>query len=776
MNKRALRTLEFGKVLEKLAEQTTYSLGKKYALSLLPEADEELVNRRQEETKEAFTLLDETGHIALGGLHDLSDILKRVEKGGVLFAHDLSLLKDTLLRVEELQKDMQEIGLRIPLLREKITGISDFSSLRKELKRCITESGELSDDASPLLRQLRERIRVLQNRVRERLDSIVKSSGNQQYLQEAIVTLRQGRYVIPVKQEYKGRFPGLVHDSSASGATLFIEPMEVVQINNDLRELQRKEEDEVERVLRELSSLVYGEIDLLEDANERLGQFDLILAKGRLAHNMKAVRPRTFKEKLIDLKEAKHPLLKGEVVPVDIYLGEDYQIMVITGPNTGGKTVTLKTAGLFALMHQAGLHVPAKEASLPVFNNVFVDIGDEQSIEQSLSTFSGHMANIVNIIGTVDEYSLVLLDEVGAGTDPDEGAALAMAILSYFQERSILTIATTHYSELKMFAYQKEGIRNASVEFDVETLRPTYRLQIGIPGKSNALEIARRLGLEDGLLDRAASFLKKDVKDIEQMIGEMSKESYRLRLEREATTDSLIELEKLKAEYVRKLELLEEKERKLKDKAYEESYQLVAKVKREAEELINDLKEAQKSEHKEKSIQHARDKLKEMQNKVLENVEEPNEEPIEVSVGDLVYVKTLRQEGEVISLDGNDALVQIGAMKSKVPLVMLQRLSGKKNVKRERAKGISISRAASVPSEIHLRGMTVDEALMSLDKYLDDAILAGLNEVRIVHGKGTGTLRQAIGEFLRTHKFVEEYYLAPPQAGGHGVTIVRIGK
>lgn len=776
MNKRALRTLEFGKVLEKLAEQTTYSLGKKYALSLLPEADEELVNRRQEETQEAFTLLDETGHIALGGLHDLSDILKRVEKGGVLFAHDLSLLKDTLLRVEELQKDMQEIGLRIPLLREKITGISDFSSLRKELKRCITESGELSDDASPLLRQLRERIRVLQNRVRERLDSIVKSSGNQQYLQEAIVTLRQGRYVIPVKQEYKGRFPGLVHDSSASGATLFIEPMEVVQINNDLRELQRKEEDEVERILRELSSLVYGEIDLLEDANERLGQFDLILAKGRLAHNMKAVCPRTSKERLIDLKEAKHPLLKGEVVPVDIYLGEDYQIMVITGPNTGGKTVTLKTAGLFALMHQAGLHVPAKEASLPVFNNVFVDIGDEQSIEQSLSTFSGHMANIVNIIGTVDEYSLVLLDEVGAGTDPDEGAALAMAILSYFQERSILTIATTHYSELKMFAYQKEGIRNASVEFDVETLRPTYRLQIGIPGKSNALEIARRLGLEDGLLDRAASFLKKDVKDIEQMIGEMSKESYRLRLEREATTDSLIELEKLKAEYVRKLELLEEKERKLKDKAYEESYQLVAKVKREAEELINDLKEAQKSEHKEKSIQHARDKLKEMQNKVLENVEEPNEEPIEVSVGDLVYVKTLRQEGEVISLDGNDALVQIGAMKSKVPLVMLQRLSGKKNVKRERAKGISISRAASVPSEIHLRGMTVDEALMSLDKYLDDAILAGLNEVRIVHGKGTGTLRQAIGEFLRTHKFVEEYYLAPPQAGGHGVTIVRIGK
>jgi len=773
MDQRSLRILEWDKIKQQLADMASFSLGKQRALQLYPSNEYEVVAARQALTTQAVSLLWKNGAPPFGGASDISPIIQRAAIGGVLDGQELLKLAGVLDCAGSMRRYLGEVEdfQRFRAL------LADLPGLAAEISRCLDDEGQVKDNASPKLRAVRQRIRSLEDRVRDKLNDIVHSSSNQKILQESIVTIRNGRYVVPVKQEYRSVFGGIVHDQSASGATVFIEPQAVVELNNELRLAVQDEEREVERILTELSCAVQPYTGQLQQTLDTLAELDLIFAMAKYSRQMRCSAARLNKDGYISIKQGRHPLLTGNVVPIDFWLGGKTYLLVITGPNTGGKTVTLKTVGLFAIMNQAGLHIPADEGSkMPVFDNIFADIGDEQSIEQSLSTFSSHMGNIVKILEKVSDRSLVLLDELGAGTDPAEGAALAMAILDFLRRRRVTTVATTHYSELKHFAYAHPEVENASVEFDPVTLKPTYRLAIGIPGKSNALAIAKGLGLKDELVSHARSLLGEQKIKVEDIIGELETNQRQARQARDEAEALRKEYEQLKLQYERLYRELREAKADLMAKAHEEAEELVKKTRQELDLLIGELRR-QQNVNLENLVKAKREELLEQQKKfAAHKPRAAEEEPLrDLKPGEAVRVRSLNQAGHVIEVSGSEAQVQIGILKVNVKLTDLERVSSEPQTQVTiRTRGRSMGKSVSIKPEIDLRGYTVDDASIAVDKYLDDAVLSSLTQVRIIHGKGTGALRDAIHKQLSSHPHVKSFRLADLNQGGSGVTVVEL--
>lgn len=787
MEPSVLHTLEFDKIRGLLAGATGSVLGRELAERLVPDSDPAEVERRQDETKEAVELISAAANIPLGGIRDIRGLVKRAGLGAVLDAHDFLAVGSTLYAARRLKQFFNELSIPAPQLTEIAQGITVLRNLENAIENTVSEQGVLLDGASPELSRLRREIRVNQNRVKEKLDSILHSGEYQKYFQEALVTIRGDRYVIPVKIEHRGSFPGIVHDQSASGATVFIEPMAVVNLNNDLKQLMAAEKTESERILRQLSAQVGSAADSLLATCEALGHIDFVFAKGRLALQMHAVRPLLNQAGYVGLRQARHPLIPPEaVMPIDIRIGREFHILVITGPNTGGKTVSLKTLGLFALMVQSGLFIPAAvDSEMPVFRSVFADIGDEQSIEQSLSTFSAHMTNLVRILRQVTARDLVLIDEIGAGTDPDEGAALAMSILEHLHGQGTRTIATTHYSELKTFAYARHGIENASVEFDIQTLRPTYRLQIGLPGSSKAFLISQRLGLDETIISRAKELIDEDYVEFDQVLTSLEEQRKLLGERQREAEAARRELDGLRRALAEERSSLADKKAQVLGKAQQDADQLLRYAKIEAEEIIAGLKAQysnQSARERQQAIDGARRRLKEGRAIIRAHDDDESEEqpgsPATAEMltpGTQVFVATLGQKGTVLSAAGDEATVQMGIMKINVPVASCRLLEEKPKPKKigERT-GVSLAKAQDISRQIDIRGQTIEEAETALEKYLDDAILAGLGEVLVIHGKGTGALRKGVREYLRAHRSVGEIRIGEANEGGDGVTVAKL--
>lgn len=790
MDGRAIRVLELDKIFDKLRERTVSTLGQEHVDSLRPVADFYEVEARQKETSDAAAYLWRKGSVPFGGIHDIRSSLKRVELGSVLGIGELMRTGDVLrcgrIIRQFLTNDIPnewEGNIVLELGRQ----ISVFRHVEDAISNAIISEEEISDHASPELYSIRRSIRNKQDEIKDKLSSIIRSAEYRKLMQDAVVTLRGDRYVIPVKQEHRSQVPGLVHDISSSGATVFIEPLSVVEANNEIKALLIKEQREIERILAQLSSMVAEIRNELSVNLEILARLDFIFAKAKLAMDMDAISPRLVSEKVIKIKKGRHPLLdRIKVVPIDLELGTDYTTLVVTGPNTGGKTVTLKTAGLFVLMLQSGLHIPCETGTeFGIFGNVYADIGDEQSIEQSLSTFSSHMKNIVSILKNADEDSLVLLDELGAGTDPTEGAALAISILERLTARGIRTMATTHYSELKIYAMTTKGVQNASCEFDVETLRPTYRLLIGIPGKSNAFAISQKLGLDSSLIDRAKEFLTKDNIKFEDVLSEIEKNRIKAEKDKESAQVSKKEIEALKAEIEMEREKLEKEKSKIISKAKEEARSIIIDARYQAEELLQQLKDLYEKGYKEsldKELNEARTglrRLDSLEESMVESykVREFVEPPEDLKPGESVIMLNLNQRAVVLDKPDKDGqvLVQAGIMKVNVHISQLKRVDEQKEslekMTRARVAGV---KTHSVKTELDIRGLNVEEALVKVDKYIDDAVIAGLNEVTIIHGKGTGILRKAVQDFLKGHAHVKTFRLGKYGEGETGVTVVEL--
>lgn len=784
MHERTLRVLEYDKIIEHLASFATSSLGREACLTLRPADDFSVVQKALRETSEARAIWTGVHHFPIGGIHDIREEVATAKIGRTLAGEELFRIADCLQTVGELCQFFKEYGADYPVITERMERLVALPKIVRSITSAIGPGGEVLDQASPKLHGLRVQVRTLQNRVKDRLDSIVKSSENQKYLQENIVTVRNGRYVIPVKQEYKSIFPGIVHDQSSSGATLFIEPMAVMEANNQLRQVEAEIEEEVLRILTQLSGEVGALSESIQANIEVLSQLDLIVAKARMSLEMDGIEPTLNHDGVIRLRGARHPLLQGDVVPIDLDLGDAFSTLVITGPNTGGKTVSLKTAGLLVLMAQSGMHIPAKqETEISVFRGVFSDIGDEQSIEQSLSTFSSHMSQIVSILKEATGPShLVLLDELGAGTDPAEGAALAMSILTTLHQSGARTIATTHYSELKAFAYNTPGVQNASVEFDVETLRPTYRLMIGTPGHSNAFAIAARLGLSQTIIDRAREILSPDHLRVEELIGQIVADKRQLEEDGRVASQLRARLEKEKSEYEKALIQIKKERDQARREAREEARALVYNTRREMEEIIQELRQAAPNEQG-RIVNHVRYRIKNSLER-LEEKPEPiiaQEESSELTVGAEVEIPQTGGVGVVISLNDNEAQIQMGKMKVWIAREKIRPVKTKPRKEERRLKNnlggigtLGKEKVQTISSELDLRGLTVEDAIMEVDKYLDEVFLAGLASVRIIHGKGTGALRSAIGEYLRTHPHVQKFRWGQENEGGMGVTVVEM--
>jgi DNA mismatch repair protein MutS2 len=854
MDERTLEVLEFDKIRHLLAEETSFGPGRDAALALEPVADPAAVERAQRETSEARSLLDRGEGVPLGGLRDIRPFLGEARTGGVLEPSQLLDIAQTCEGAWRLRGFLRGRADECPALAAAAEGIGHFPELVAEIRRCVTDRGEVADSASRRLQQIRSASRAALARVKEKLESIVRSPEYRKALQEPIITLRDDRYVVPVRAEYREALPGVVHDRSASGMTLFVEPLAVVPLNNELRQLALEERDEVARILRELTDAVLAHADDLAETVRVLGHIDLCVAKGRLSGRQDAVSPVLGEEGTLDLREARHPLLKveppGRVVPVNVRIGQDFDTMVITGPNTGGKTVTLKTVGLLTLMALAGLHVPAAEGTrVSVFRGVWADIGDEQSIEQNLSTFSAHLRNIISIIDHVKKSGgrgqLVLLDEIGAGTDPAEGAALAMALLDYFHSRGARTIATTHYSQIKAFVYERERMVNASVEFDVETLAPTYRLTIGLPGRSNALEISNRLGLPQDIIGRARGFLGSTGRDVPALIQKLEEDRARIDAELRKARESSRRAREMQEEQARKWAHIRADEERVLARAREEARRIVRTARLETAALLERIRETERrlaaleALRRQAAAEDAAepappealpdaplelesrrrlDRLEQAARDILRVAErragslalpgpgpEPEgdheadadrrpwptpargtgvtPEPEVVRPGRTFYVAGLRHFGEVLGPpdEGGMVSLMVGSMRLTVHISDL-RLPGQAGVPPAgpgapgpaAGAGVTLEKALEVSPEVHLRGLTVEEALARLDKYLDDAALAGLESVRVVHGRGTGALRQAVRNHLDGCPHVLSHRAAEPSEGGTGVTVVRL--
>lgn len=791
MNKKTITKLEYDKIINLLIDQATSFSGKERCRRLKPKTDISVIETLQEETAAAFTRIVKKGRLSCSGCNPVNDSLKRLEVGSTLGAGELL----RICKLIETAGRAKAYGKRdnndsdTDCLDPYFEQLEPLSLLSTEIRRCIISDDEISDDASPTLRQIRRSMGQINDKVHSTLSSLVNGSLRT-YLQDAIITMRGDRYCLPVKAEYRSQVNGLIHDQSSTGSTLFIEPMAVVKLNNDLKELYAKEQEEIQVILARLSSDVADYVNTIRTDYTVLSELDFIFARGNLALDMNASKPIFNAEGRIHIREGRHPLIdKHKVVPITVTLGDTFDLLIVTGPNTGGKTVSLKTVGLFTLMGQAGLHIPALDRSeLAVFNNVFADIGDEQSIEQSLSTFSSHMTNIVSFLKDVDEKSLVLFDELGAGTDPTEGAALATSILNHLHERGIRTMATTHYSELKVYALSTPGVENACCEFDVATLRPTYHLLIGIPGKSNAFAIAGKIGLPDYIIDEAKSRLSEQDESFEDLLTDLETSKRTLQKEQEEIAAYKRELEKLKSEAKQKHEKLEAQKERILREANEQAHSILADAKATADETMRNFHKFGKNGIDSAAMERERERLRKKMNTTEKSMQRKVEKPAkqhkasDFHLGDSVKVLSMNLNGIVNSLPDarGNVTVQMGILRSQINISDLEIIEEKpayaaqKTQKTGKGK-VKMSKSLSVSPEINLLGKTVDEAVAELDKYLDDAYLAHLTSVRVVHGKGTGALRTGIHNYLRRQKkHVKSFRLGAFGEGDAGVTIVEL--
>ena len=799
MEQESFKVLEYKRILSKLREKAGTTLGKELASGLLPSSDREEVRERLQQTAEAV-YVSSIAQPPLGGIKDIRESIKKVGLGAVLAPDELLDILTTMYAMREMKRFFKELEADAPILKSWARSLEILGQLEKDLEHIVDEHGNLRDDASVELKRIRREIRSSQAKIKDHLAGLLHNNEYQKYFQEAIVTMRGDRYVLPVKQEYRQHFPGIVHDQSATGSTLFIEPMAVVNLNNDIKQLTAAERHEVERILRAASQKIRKNDSQLMDNCEIMAEVDFAFAKANLAYEMKATEPVLNEAGATRLLSARHPLLPiDKVVPIDIAIGDSYSMLLVTGPNTGGKTVSMKTFGLLVLMAQSGLFLPVESGSeIAVYSNVYADIGDEQSIEQSLSTFSAHMTHLVSILDKVEPDDLVLLDELGAGTDPEEGAALAMAILERLLTIKATVLATTHYSELKTFAFGREGIENACVEFDVATLRPTYRLLIGIPGASNAFAISRRLGLSESLIIRAKQLIQADHAQFEQVINQLEKEKMlydqmnadiETRLRRaeqmEAKAEALrVELNQKKADILRR--------------AKDEGAALVRRMRRESEEVISQLKEQfndQGIQKRQAAIQAARDQINEAAGKVRPGIVSVKafRKAIDLKTlepGDIIYVTKLDQKGTVLSIKGKELEVQLGSLKTNVKVKdckFVEKAQKEKSANhgnsgngsisggKGRGRGSSfLSKTQEAHRDIDIRGMMVDEAEVVLGKFLDDSVMAGLSNVLIIHGKGTGALRKGVHAYLKRHRSVASFSFADMSEGGTGATLVEL--
>ena len=793
MNEKALRTLEYTKIIERLTELAGSSIGKELCRNLKPSSNLAEIEAAQKQTSDALSRIYQRGSISFSGVQDVRGSLKRLEIGGSLSALELlriAKLLETTSRVKSFGR-LENSDREKDSLDDMFDGLQPLANLYNEIYRCILSEDEIADDASPALAKIRRSIRQTNDRVHTQLASLVNGSSRT-YLQDAVITMRNGRYCVPVKSEYKGQVPGMIHDQSSTGSTLFIEPMAIVKLNNELRELELQEQKAIEAVLAELSNMAAAENENIADNFRILTQLDFIFARAMLSKSYNGTEP-IFNEKgHINIKKGRHPLLdKKSVVPIDIWLGKDFRLLVITGPNTGGKTVSLKTVGLFTLMGQAGLHIPAFDHSeLSVFDEVFADIGDEQSIEQSLSTFSSHMTHTVSILKEATDRSLVLFDELGAGTDPTEGAALAIAILNELHSRGTCTMATTHYSELKVFALTTPGVENGCCEFSVETLRPTYRLLIGVPGKSNAFAISGKLGLPEHIIEDARSRISEQDESFEDLLSDLEHSRITIEKEQEELARYKAEAASLKAQLEKKQERLDSAKERILAEANEKAHTILREAKEYADETIKNFNKYGKAAGVSISdMERERTRLREKMNAAEKNMAKKTPakvkkavDPKALRVGDSVKVLSLNLKGTVSTLPDakGNLFLQMGILRSQVNLRDIEPIDEPvitaPNFNRTGSGKIKMAKSSSVGIELNLLGKTSDEAISELDKYLDDAYIAHLPSVRIVHGKGTGALRKAVHNYLRRCKIVAEYHLGEFGEGDAGVTIVTFKK
>lgn len=790
MEKEVFKVLEYHKIIEKLSACASSSLGKEKAKELLPSSDFSEIQDWMSQTEEAV----QVSHVTrppFGGIVDIRPYIKRASMGVTLELNELVDILSTMYAMRNIKKFFKELDDELPILKQWAHSIDILGQLERNLENTVDEHGVLRDDASVELRRIRKDIRKFQSHIKERINGILHAAEYQKYFRDAIVTMRDERYVIPIKQEYRASFPGIIHDQSASGSTLFIEPIAVVELNNDVKQLKLSEMNEVQRILRVMSKQIANSGDILLENIELLARIDFTFAKAKMAHEMNACKPIMNSAGRTRLLSARHPFIPAErVVPIDISLGEGYRMLLVTGPNTGGKTVSMKTLGLMVLMVQSGCYIPvAADSEISIYQNIYADIGDEQSIEQSLSTFSAHMKHIIAILDKVDTDDLLLLDELGAGTDPEEGAALAMSILERLLQIGASTVATTHYSELKTFAYTKDGIENACVEFDIKTLSPTYRLLIGVPGASNAFDISKRLGLSNSLILRAKQLVKADHAKFENVINQLENEKmmYEQRnadiLERQQrvtvlekkVTDMKAQFSKEKGELIRK--------------AKEQCASMVRTTRREAEEIIRSLKEQfddQGIKKRQQAIQEARERLHRAADKTNPGIMSQKGVGKKIDVktlelGDIVYVAKIAQNGTILRIKGKELELQIGSMKMNVAVSDCRFVEKSKtsstivtSSQEKRQTAAFLQKAASVQQELDIRGMMVNEAEGIVGKFLDDAVIAGLERVLVIHGKGTGALRKGIQDYLKHHKNVLHYTFADIAEGGTGATLVTL--
>ena len=790
MNSKVLKTLEYEKIIEQLVNCAGSLLGKELCKNLVPSSDIEEIRTMQHETSLALARIYQKGSLSFSGVRDIRGSLKRLEVGSILSTQELlhiSKMLDVCSRAKSYdRKDNDET--EPDALDVMFQALQPLAPLAGEIRRCILSEDEISDDASPALKSIRRSIGQMNDKVHAQLNSMVNGSART-YLQDAVITMRNGRYCLPVKAEYRGQVQGMIHDQSSTGSTLFIEPMAVLKLNNELHELELREEKEIEVILSTLSSRAAAELEPLETNLELLTRLDFIFARAQLSRSYNGSEPVFNQKGIINIKKGRHPLLdKKKAVPIDIRLGKEFELLIITGPNTGGKTVSLKTVGLFTLMGQSGLHIPAFDQSeLAVFDEVFADIGDEQSIEQSLSTFSSHMTNIVNILAKATPHSLVLFDELCAGTDPTEGAALAIAILSNLHRQGIRTMATTHYSELKVFALTTPGVENGCCEFNVETLSPTYHLLIGIPGKSNAFAISSKLGLDDYIIEEAKGNLSQQDEDFESLLADLENSRVTIAKEQDEINHYKQEIEQLKNRLEHKQESLDASREKILRDANEQAHKILRDAKEYADTTIKNFNKFGKANIDSRAMEQERNRLREKMSSVEKNLTiKPAKKAAaskqlqakDIHLGDSVRVLSMNLKGTVSSLPNakGDLFVQMGIMRSQVNLRDLELIPDVETVNprttRTGTGKIKMSKSASVSTEINLLGKTVDEALAELDKYLDDAYLSHMPSVRVVHGKGTGALRKAVHNYLRRQKHVASYRLGEFGEGDAGVTIV----
>lgn len=797
MNKKALKTLEYNKILALLEQCAGSAQGKAYCRELLPVSDLSQIKRMQAETRDALSRIFKRGSVSFSGITDVRPFLKHLEIGSSLTISELlaiASLLEVAKRVKTYGRSENDLSIEGDHLAHFFNDLEPLTPVCQEIRHCILSEDSIADDASPGLKNIRRQKNVIGERIRTQMNTMLNNNTTRSYLQDGVITVRGGRYCLPVKAEYKNYVPGMVHDQSSSGSTLFIEPMSVVNLNNSLRELELQEAEEIEKILADLSNLVAEHTDEISQDFMILAELDFIFAKGELARKMNAVEPEFHTDGIIHLRAARHPLLDPKhVVPIDLTLGKDYNLLIVTGPNTGGKTVSLKTCGLLSLMGQAGLHIPTKDRSrLSVFDDVFADIGDEQSIEQSLSTFSSHMTNIVHILREVERSSghyLCLFDELCAGTDPKEGAALATAILSSLHERGVLTMATTHYSELKMYALSTPGVENACCEFSVETLSPTYHLLIGIPGKSNAFAISKKLGLSDDLIADAKTHVTENDQNFEDLMVDLEQGRVAMMRDSEEIARQKREMEDLQKKLKEREDRLNASKDKILRQANEDASHILQEAKQIADETIRDFNKYSHSNPDIAKMEAKRaavgKKLADSRKKASVSAKDSDKPknhkvPKNLRVGDPVKVLSMNINGTVYSLPNarGDLQVQMGIMRSKVninDLILLEDndTAAKTTGKKSRYTGNGgFSKAATISPEINLLGLNGDEAVAKLDKYLDDAYVSHLKSVRVVHGKGTGALRKAVHQYLRKQKIVDEFHLAEFGEGDAGVTIV----